>query len=40
MASGKTNSFQDASEMAKTSLDSGAAQSKLIELIELSNKMD
>jgi len=40
VASGKTNSFQDASEMAKTSLDSGAAQSKLIELIELSNKMD
>ena len=34
------DSFQDASEMAKTSLDSGAAQSKLIELIELSNKMD
>ena len=40
VASGKTDSFQDASEMAKTSLDSGAAQSKLIELIELSNKMD
>ena len=40
VASGKTSSFQDAAEMAKISIDSGAAQSKLIELINLSNKMD
>ena len=40
VAAGKTSSFQDASEMSKTSIDSGAAQSKLLELIEISNKMD
>tara|TARA_B100000945_G_scaffold319573_1_gene327089 strand:- start:1476 stop:2045 length:570 start_codon:yes stop_codon:yes gene_type:complete len=40
VASGKTDSFHDAAEMAKISIDSGAAQSKLLELINLSNKMD
>ena len=40
VAAGKTSSFLDAAEMAKTSIDSGAAQSKLLELVNLSNKMD
>ena len=40
VAAGKTSSFHDAAEMAKTSIDSGAAQSKLLELVNLSNKMD
>lgn len=40
VAAGKTSSFNDSAEMAKTSIDSGAAQSKLLELVNLSNKMD
>jgi len=40
VAAGKTSSFLDATEMAKISIDSGAAQSKLLELIAMTNKMD
>ena len=40
VATGKAESFNNATEMAKTSIDSGSAQSKLLELIDASNKMD
>ena len=38
VASGKANSFQDGAEMAKESIDSGAAKARLRKLVEVSNR--
>jgi len=38
MAAGKATAFQEASEMAQDSIDSGAAQAKLDALIKTSNE--